>query len=353
MNRINTTLFMAIALVAVAIAQTPQRRRWQQREAFVTDTPMVHDPVMAFENGTYYAYATGLGIQVMTSKDRKSWTVHPRPALGRMPEWTHDSVPGFRGHAWAPDIIRYRNRWWMAYSCSTFGRNTSAIGLASSPTLDLTDSLHYQWTDHGCIVASRERRDQWNAIDPAFILDEQGQPWLSWGSFWDGIQLVRLDTTLHVAAGCTPRTVARRVPLRDTLRAEPNPTSKFAGRNAIEAPFIFRHGDYFYLFVSHDYCCRGMKSNYKVVVGRSRSVEGPYLDRSGRDMAEGGGTLIIEGDKKEYEAAGHSAAYHLPDGRDLFVCHGYSIPQHGQSILVQRIIRWTPDGWPELETTNH
>ena len=64
-------------------------------------------------------------------------------------------------------------------------------------------------------------------------------------------------------------------------------------------------------------------------------------------MLDGGGTLVIEGDKKEFEAAGHSAAYRF-DGEDLFICHGYSIPMKGASILVQRQMEWTPDGWPVL-----
>ncbi len=318
-------------------------------ESYTTETPMVHDPVMAYEDGTYYLFATGMGVMMMTSNDLKTWTGHRRPTIAEIPKWTADSVPGFRNHVWAPDVIHYNGRWWLAYSCSTFGRNTSAIGLASSPTLNFKDSINYKWTDHGCLVASRERRDDWNAIDPAFILDENGKPWLTWGSFWDGIQMAPLDPeTMHIPAGVKPKTIARRVALRDTLNAEPNPTSRFAGRNAIEAPFILRHGDYFYLFVSHDYCCRGMKSNYKVVVGRSKKVDGPYVDAQGRDMTAGGGNLFIEGDKKEFEAAGHSAAYHLPDGRDLFICHGYSIQHSGQSILVQREIKWNEDGWPEI-----
>ena len=103
-----------------------------------------------------------------------------------------------------------------------------------------------------------------------------------------------------------------------------NPTSKYAGTNAIEAPFIFRHDGWYYLFVSWDYCCRGAQSNYRVAVGRSRQVDGPYLDRSGKDMRDGGG------------------------GEDIFICHGYSIAHQGASILVQRPIRWTADGWPML-----
>ena len=108
-----------------------------------------------------------------------------------------------------------------------------------------------------------------------------------------------------------------------------------------------RHGDYYYLFVSWDYCCRGAKSNYRVAVGRSRQVSGPYLDREGRDMAQGGGTILLEGDKREYEAAGHCAAYHFGD-KDLFICHGYSVRMNGASLLVQKEITWTGDGWPTL-----
>ena len=99
---------------------------------------------------------------------------------------------------------------------------------------------------------------------------------------------------MHMARGVKPRTIARRYD-PNFKPTEPNPTSKFAGTNAIEAPFIFKHGGYYYLFVSWDYCCRGAKSNYRVAVGRSKTVDGPYLDRTGKDMANGGGTLFMGG----------------------------------------------------------
>ena len=152
---------------------------------------------------------------------------------------------------------------------------------------------------------------------------------------------------MHIAKCIKPRTVARRYD-PSYKPTEENPTSKYAGTNAIEAPFIFKHGGYYYLFVSWDYCCRGAKSNYRVAVGRSRTVDGPYLDRTGKDMANGGGTLFLEGDKKDWEAAGHCAAYTF-DGEDVFVCHGYSATQNGTALLIQRPISWTADGWPELK----
>ena len=101
------------------------------QEPIVVDTPFVHDPVMAYENGKYYLYCTGHGITQMTSTDRKHWTIVPQGVLknSEIPAWTHDSVPGFTTHIWAPDVIRFKNKWYLAYSCSTFGKNTSAIGL--------------------------------------------------------------------------------------------------------------------------------------------------------------------------------------------------------------------------------
>ena len=297
---------MLVLFVSGAALTVQGQQHHKGLTPFVTDSPMVHDPVMAYEDSTYYLFATGMGIQQMTSKDRQSWTVLREPVMTVIPQWAHDSVPGFTQHVWAPDIIRWRGRWWMAYSCSTFGRNGSAIGLLSAR------SLSYPiWNDEGCIITSRENRDNWNAIDPNFVIDDQDQPWLVWGSFWDGIQLARLDTTMHIAKGEKPRTIARRYNLNNptakaALPINPNPpknpTSDFAGPNAIEAPFIFKHDGWYYLFVSWD----------------------------------------------NYEAAGHCAVYHL-DNQDIFICHGYSVVQQGASVLIQRPIRWTEDNWPELQ----
>lgn len=293
-----------------------------------TSTPLVHDPVMAYEDGIYHLYSTGRGIQHATSVDMNEWEISRKPLMQNFPEWIYDSVPRFRDHVWAPDIIRYKDRWWIAYSCSSFGKNTSAIGLISST--DLSDAS--EWQDQGPLVCSRQGRDKWNAIDPNLIIDHKGNPWLSFGSFWDGIRLVRLDSTMHVAAGAEQRTIARH---------------RLGHDNAIEAPFIFRHEDYYYLFVSWDYCCRGAESTYKVVVGRSKDIEGPYLDKEGTDMAQGGGTLVIEGDKQEFNAAGHCAVYHF-NNQDRFICHGYSIRYGDASILINKPITWTDQGWPTL-----
>lgn len=339
MNSKRLILLLCLTALASSTSINAQQRHRGRPMAFVTDTVMVHDPVMAWEDGMYYLLSTGHGLSWATSHDRQTWVVQGTPFITELPVWTRDSVPGFTNHVWAPDIIRWHDRWLLAYSCSTFGKNTSAIGLMTA------EHLNGQWRDEGCLVASREGRDQWNAIDPCFVVDGNDGLWMTWGSFWDGIQIARMEGNV---IDSTPQTIARRVALADTLQAEPNPTSRHAGRNAIEAPFILRHGGWYYLFVSWDYCCRGALSNYRVAVGRSQNVYGPYTDRDGKLMTEGGGTLFLEGDGRQFEAAGHCAVYDLPDGQTLFVCHGYSKPMNGASILIQRHVAWTADGWPEL-----
>lgn len=314
----------------------------QAQTALTVRQPWVHDPVMAREDSLWHLYCTGRGIQHFTSSDLLTWTIDSVPVIRPVPQWARDSVPGLTSHLWAPDILYWHGRWWLTYSCSTFGRNTSAIGLMSSPSLTRS-----RWTDRGCVIASRGGRDNWNAIDPNIYIDSHDESWLVFGSFWDGIQLVPLDSTLHVPAAARPRTIARRV--SPTVSHGDCPSTR-AGDNAIEAPFIFHHGPYYYLFVSWDYCCRGMKSTYRVVYGRSQRVEGPYVDKAGRLMLEGGGELLFEGDKKQYEAAGHCAVYPMPGHADdaIFICHGYDVALDGASVLVTRALHFDADGWVTL-----
>ena len=337
-NRITILLMCGMGALSLCV----NAQRTPHSEPFVVDTLMAHDPVMAFEDGTYYLYATGHGISMATSKDRNTWTVYPKGVLERVPQWTFDSVPDFKGHIWAPDVIRWHDKWWMMYSCSSFGVNTSAIGVMSNVTLN-PQADDYHWQDYGPVVVSH-KQDNWNAIDPNIVIDDNDKPWVVWGSFWDGIQMAPLDDTMHILSGYKPQTIARRY-APGCEPDEPNPTSKFAGPNAIEAPFIFKHNGMYYLFVAWDYCCRGSLSNYRVAVGRSLSVSGPYQDRNGKDMRLGGGEIFIEGDKTEFEALGHCSVYNF-DGEDWFFCHGYSVSKNGAPLLVQRKIAWTADGWP-------
>ena len=161
---------------------------------------------------------------------------------------------------------------------------------------------------------------------------------MTFGSFWDGIKLVRLTDDLNAVA--EPQewySISRR-------QRSVSVKSEDAGDGAVEAPFIMKHGEYYYLFVSFDYCCRGLKSDYKVAVGRSKDVRGPYLDRDGKSMEYGGGTIIVKGDKN-WAGIGHCAAYKF-EGKYYFIAHAYSVKNDGTPMLYVRTIKWTEDGWP-------
>ena len=331
-----STRILMTFIVGSSFAILPASVRAAADDIITVDKVMTHDPVMIKEKDTYYLFATGQGISVMSSRDMKNWKFEPS-VFSEAPQWAVELIDGYNGHTWAPDVIYHGGQYHLFYSCSAFGKNTSAIGHATTPTLDRKDP-RFKWTDHGMVIQSVPNRDSWNAIDPNIIIDEKGTPWMTFGSFWDGIKLVRLTDDLNAVA--EPQewySISRR-------QRSVSVKSEDAGDGAVEAPFIMKHGEYYYLFVSFDYCCRGLKSDYKVAVGRSKDVRGPYLDRDGKSMEYGGGTIIVKGDKN-WAGIGHCAAYKF-EGKYYFIAHAYSVKNDGTPMLYVRTIKWTEDGWP-------
>ncbi len=299
----------------------------------------VHDPVMIKQDSMYYLFCTGRGISVWSSPNMKDWK-RENPVFAAPPEWAVQAIPSYRGHTWAPDIYFHNGLYYLYYSVSAFGKNTSCIGVATNKTLHPA-SPDFKWVDHGKVIQSVPGRDMWNAIDPNLVFDDNNTPWLSFGSFWNGLKLVKLNSDLKsVAEPQEWYTVASRS--RKEFSADSS-----AGNGAIEAPFVMRKGKYFYLFASTDYCCRGVNSTYKMIVGRSEKVTGPYLDKNGESLAKGGGTIVLQGDKDWY-GVGHTSAYTF-DGKDFLVFHGYDAKDNGRSKLIIKNMKWTAEGWPEVE----
>ena len=348
-------LFVALMVILISLPTSAQDR-----------SVRAHDPVIGREGDTYYLFYTGRGIRVKSSSDLITWTREP-PVFDKTPDWVEEVVPNFKGDIWAPDIYFHNGKYFLFYSVSAFGRNTSAIGVATNTTLD-RQRPEFKWEDHGVVVRSVPGRDMWNAIDPNVAMDAKGNAWLAFGSFWRGLKLVRLNQELTgVATGPDEkwRTIASRhrddvVDERDAGDAA-NPeldykklyTPEQLKRNqsmmngAIEAPFLFHKDGFWYLFASWDRCCRGVKSTYKVIVGRSTDIQGPYLDRDGKRLVRGGGTLVVVGDGENWAAAGHPAAYTFA-GTDYLVFHAYDLKDRGQAKLRVREITWE-DGWPAVE----
>lgn len=307
----------------------------------------VHDPVMIKQGDTYYLFCTGRGIGMWSSKDMQHWK-RGKPVFDSPPEWAVEAVPSFKNHIWAPDISFYDGKYYLYYSVSAFGKNTSAIGLATNTTLNPEDPA-YEWTDHGKIIQSYPGKTNWNAIDPNIITDNKGTAYMAFGSFWDGLPIVKLSKDrmriaespdkLQIIASRKKGTSAQNPP-----SVADNPIN--AGGNAIEAPFIFKKGNYYYLFASIDYCCKGVNSTYKMIVGRSKKVTGPYLDKQDIAMAKAGGTLVMKGDEN-WHGVGHNAVATF-DGKDYLIFHGYDASDNGKSKLRIERLSWTKKGWPEV-----
>lgn len=308
------------------------------QKALPINETIVHDPVMIQQNGTYYLFCTGHGISVFSSKDMKSWTKE-KPVFENAPTWATGVAADFKNHIWAPDVSFHNGQYYLYYSVSSFAKNTSGIGVATNKTLDPA-SKDFKWTDHGIVVQSVPNRDLWNAIDPNLVYDENNTPWLTFGSFWDGLKMVKLNADLlSIAKPEEWYTVARR---ERSFKLE----DKDPGDAALEAPFVFKKDGWYYMFLSWDYCCRGENSTYKVVVGRSKTVQGPYLDAAGKDLNQGGGTLVIEGNKN-WAGVGHNSAYTF-NGKDYLVFHAYEIAQKGAPKLKIKEMSWK-DGWPVVQ----
>lgn len=294
------------------------------------DPSALHDPSTIVRCGDeYWLFATGFGVASHRSRDLVRWERGPL-VFEQPPAWTAQAVPGNLGYFWAPDAIRVGGRYLLYYSVSRWGQNTSAIGLATNPTLDPADPK-FRWTDEGPVIQSAATND-FNAIDPAVFADADGRLWLAFGSFWSGIKLVELD----------PKS-GRRI-------AADSPLHSLATHAPIEAAALHRHGRDYFLFVNWGECCRGTNSTYEIRVGRSRSVTGPFLDRDGVDLAKGGGTLFLSS-RGRFIGPGH-AGFLNADGAERMSFHYYDATNSGRATLGLLTLRWSEDGWPAVQSSD-
>jgi arabinan endo-1,5-alpha-L-arabinosidase len=286
----------------------------------------VHDPMMVKQGHTYYVFATGGGLQIITSTTMQTWSV-AGTVFGAIPPWVSTAV-GPLTDLWAPDVSYFDGLYHLYYAGSQFGTNTSVIGLATNKTLEAT-SPRYHWVDRGLVLRSTPA-DDFNAIDPSVAFDAAHHPWLVFGSFWSGIKLRRLDARTGRPSRADTRLYS--------LAYRPS------GPDAIEAPFIVRLGHYFFLFVSFDFCCRGAQSTYRIMVGRAQHITGPYVDAHGGSMMMGAATQLLAGSGRYRGPGGQSI---LVEGKTYWlVYHYYDALDNGTSKLQIRPLRWTKDGWP-------
>lgn len=327
-----------VTLVGLSGCSDTAARRQIDSPVLSGDVTSVHDPALIHRDGRYWLFSTshvgeapGL-IHVRVSDDLRHWRLRGA-VFAALPGWAERRVPGARG-LWAPDIARAGDEYRLYYSVSTFGRNDSAIGLAVTDSLDDAASPG-RWVDRGEVVSSRPE-DDFNAIDPNLFIDHDGRHWLLFGSFWSGIRMVALDPASGRRSSADRRILE--------LARRPSP-------GAVEAPFLIARDGRYYLFVSFDFCCRGADSSYHTVVGRADDVTGPYVDRDGRPMLEGGGTVVLDPDQDatgRLVGPGHVAILQDPAG-DRIVHHAYDTAADGLATLRIEHLVWSDDGWPAAE----
>ena len=286
------------------------------------DVAPVHDPSMIKGAGNYLLFATGGGIEQRQSTDRMNFTpTNVVYAFTALPGWTAPYTNGT--DLWAPDVSFSGGQYYLYFAASTFGSSNSAIGLATSPT-----GAPGTWVDSDAAVVTSSTCSGSNAIDPAFLSDASGNWWLAFGSFFNGINMVQLDPSTGKPLGATPAcySLAQRT------------------GTAIEGSTVYLHDNMYYLFASVDVCCQGVNSTYHIIVGRSSNPQGPYVDRGGISMTEGGGTIVLATHGNIIGPGGQDV-FKDTDG-DVLVYHYYDGNNNGTPTLGINLLGWTSDDWP-------
>ncbi len=293
-------LLGATALMSVLISQ----RTFAQ-----IGTPYIHDPSTIMEcEGKYYTFGTGGGGLI--SEDG----------------WTWNGGAERPGGGAAPDAVKIGDRYLIAYSATGGGLGGGHAGRVLTmwnKTLD-PKSPDFKFTEPIEVAHSLDDEDC-DAIDAGLLLDPtDGRLWLSYGTYFGFIRIVELD----------PKT---------GKRVEGNKEINVA--IDCEATTLMYRDGWYYLLGTHGTCCDGPNSTYNIVVGRSRSVTGPYIDNVGRDMLEGGGKLVIAAGERK-TGPGHFGRFVVADGVEKMSYHYEAdFDQGGRSVLAIRPLLWK-NGWP-------
>jgi arabinan endo-1,5-alpha-L-arabinosidase len=279
-----------------------------------------HDPSTIVKSGVnYYVFTTGDYIPMTYSTNLINWS-WGTSVFSSTPSWVTSYVPGFTTTFWAPDVAWFNNRWNMYYSCSTFGSATSAIGLVTAPSI--SQSAGTKWTDRGVVVSSSSSSDV-NAIDPSILVDGSNV-YMAYGSFHAGIGVIKIDPSTGKTTG--------------------SKTIVAGGSSASwEAPCLIKEGSYYYMFANRGACCQGVNSTYYIVVGRSSSPFGPFVDKSGVALTAGGGTTVLK-TTGNYIGPGHISRI---VGTQKGSVHYYDGADSGNPKLEIVNFTWS-GGWPTI-----
>lgn len=284
----------------------------------VLNTSLPDPTIIKAADGNFYLYATEdkRNVPIYRSKDLISWEF-----VGTA--FNDTTRPTFepKGGIWAPDINYINGKYVLYYSMSVWGGEwTCGIGAA------VADKPEGPFVDKGKLFRSNEI-DVQNSIDP-FYFEENGKKYLFWGSF-RGIYAIELA--------------------EDGLSLKPNAQKTQIAGTAFEGIYIIKKGDNYYLFASIGSCCEGVNSTYKLVVGRSKSLFGPYVDKNGKDMMQNGYSLVINSNSRFVGNGHNSEMIQDNKGNDWIFYHGVDISNPKGRVLLLDQIKWDNEGWPFVE----
>lgn len=277
-----------------------------------------HDPAIIKEGSTWWSPATGTGLAMKYSADGMNWRYGIQIFPSELSWWRTYAPNMGNNDVWAPDIQYYNGRYYMFYSVSEFGKNNSAIGLTSCSSIAKGD-----WRDDGMVIYSKAGVHAYNAIDPNMVIDASGKPWLVFGSWFDGLHVVRLNSSTWKPSG-TIYSIAKK-------------------SGGIEGGCMVYQNGYYYLFASIGLCCKGTSSTYKIVYGRSTSITGPFVDKNGVNMLSGGGTILDAGNSRWIGPGGQDV---YKNGSSYVIArHAYDASNNGAPTLLISDLYFT-NGWP-------
>ncbi len=325
---------MAALLAFVAIAAACSHNLVnpdKTKESKTFENPVIAadwpDPTIWEHNGTFYSVATGVRT-ILTSTDLVHWTDSGKAPLSRE---AYQKARSFGRNFWAPDVVKIGRKWMLYLTCYNSDRDCGIFAFSSDAPDGPFDFVSK-------ITHSKDTGIK-DTIDPEVVRDGT-QLWLFFGSV-GRVHRIKLDKT-----GTAPAEGAE-YELVAGMDIDTDPSRQ----TVFEGSYLHRHGSWWYLFVSSGHFGDG---SYRIRVGRSSSLDGVFLDKSGSKMSEGYGTVIlssVSGDR--FYGPGHNGEIFTDKtGQDyiLYHCHDASSTVSGsRSTLLQRIY-WDEDGWPFFKT---
>ncbi|KAH8772913.1 glycoside hydrolase, family 43 [Diaporthe sp. PMI_573] len=317
-------------LVALALFALPGVQAAYPNPGACSGDCFAHDPALIkrSSDGKYFRFNTGGKIMIYDSDSLSGpWTFRG----AAIPGGSSINLAG-KDDLWAPDVRLVGDTYYLYYAVSAFGSQASAIGVATSKTLEAGS-----WTDRGATGVSSKAGSNYNAIDPNLVETADGKFVLNFGSFWNDLYQVPMASNPTKASGSSY-----------------NIAFNSSGTHAEEGPFMYYRAPYYYLFWSSGICCGyettmpGPGEEYRINVCRSESVNGPFVDQRGVSCAQGGGTTVLASHGKVYGPGGQGVLVDASQGGAVLYYH-YADTGVGYADADYRFgwngLSWST-GWP-------